>query len=63
MKYANVKFECPDPCGGQIHVVGAVVYPTFVTLVGRCQKCNADTVLNAADLMGKMCEVMEGKES
>lgn len=62
MKYANVKFECPDPCNGQIHVVGAVVYPSFVVLVGRCSRCNADTSLNVMDLLEKMFDVAEEKE-
>lgn len=58
MKYATVKFECPH-CQGQINVVGAVVYPTFVNLVGRCEKCALDACLGVADLLAKMFDVME----
>jgi len=58
MKHATVKFECPN-CQGQINVVGAIVYPTFVNLAGKCEKCDTHAILPVADLLSKMFEVME----
>lgn len=62
MKHINVKFECPEPCEGQIFVVGAVVYPTYVCLVGKCEKCGGHASVPASELLSKIFEVMEDKE-
>lgn len=62
MKYATVKFECPAPCEGQINVVGAVIYPTFATLVGKCSRCGGHASVPASEILAKMFDVMDEKE-
>lgn len=56
MKYATVKFECPN-CQGQINVVGAVVYPTYARLVGRCAGCNKEACLDVFEILKTMSDL------
>lgn len=59
-EHKSVQFNCPDPCGGQVAVVGAVIRPISITLVGSCIKCETKVILDVSSLLKEMCEYTEG---
>lgn len=58
--HMSVQFCCPEPCEGQIYVVGAVIRPTGITFVGKCVKCDAHTSLDVNNLLKEMCNFTKG---
>ena len=55
-----VQFSCPEPCEGQIAVVGAIIRPNGITFVGTCMKCEHRAMLDINPLLKEMCDFAEG---